>query len=365
MHTLSIEYNFYSHNCSCFLFADFLISIFYFSAIQDITSCSPRINQRNIKKPAAPPPPAQRSANCDKIVNDCFPSGELIDFSGDGVASTEKPCDTPVKSEKPNNQPAVETERSSVISLSRRKSNESFNKNELVNVLKTEKPTIPDKQAVYSSCSLDRRNHRQYSSAKGDKIPECMVRSHIERPTVPPPERPAKPPKFCSSENISANNAAKGDVEEASLQPHIKSCPLTPDKVIADGQQDNTIPATNIVKADQSPPCLQHSRSSTKINRFDFLVNQTNDKPPERPPRSNVDHSERTPCIPETPEKNSSQNVPNVSLPESASQPVIAPPPVSPRSPRLSEGEKVKPPRPQPPVPAKPKFNTTNENTSL
>lgn len=349
-----------------FFFRTFNFQFFY-SAVQDITSSSPRINQRNIKKPAAPPPPAQRSENCDKNIGDVFSSGELIDFSGDGADSPEKLCDTPVKCEKPNFLPVTpETERISVVSISRRKSNESFNKNELVNVLKTEKPAVPDKQAAYSSCSLDRRNTRQYSSAKGDKIPECMVRSHIERPTVPPPERPAKPPKFCSSENVSSNNAAKGNGDEIVNQPHIKSCPLTPDKVIGDGQQDNTAPAPNIIKADQSSSSLQHSRSSTKINRFDFLVNQTNDKPPERPPRSNVDHTERTSCIPETPEKDSSQNVSNISPPENVSQSMSVPPPVSPRSPRsprTSEGEKVKPPRPQPPI--KPKFNTSNENTSL
>lgn len=349
-----------------FLFLEILIFYFLYSAVQDITSSSPRINQRNIKKPAAPPPPAQRSGSCDKNIGDSFPTGELIDFSGDGVDSPEKLCDTPIKSEKPNFLPITpETERSTVVNISRRKSNESFNKNELVNVLKTEKPAIPDKQAAYSSCSLDRRNHRQYSSAKGDKIPECMVRSHIERPTVPPPERPAKPPKFCSSENVSGNNPVKGNGDEITTQPQIKSCPLTPDKVSSDGQQDNASPTPN-TKSDQSPSSLQHSRSSSKINRFDFLVNQTNDKPPERPPRSNVDHTERTFCIPETPEKDSSQNVSNISPPENVSQSISAPPPISPRSPRSprpSEGEKVKPPRPQPPV--KPKFNTSNENTSL
>lgn len=294
-----------------------------------------------------------------------IPSGELIDFSADSLVSSTKSCDSSVKIDLPCSQPFKENNDKVLFSnLPRRKSNENFTSSELISATKAEKPVIPDKPAVYSSCSLDRRSHRQLSTSRGD----CMVRSHIERPTVPPPERPAKPPKFCSSENISGNNTIKPLNEENCVQSSIRSGPVSPDKSCSDLQQNdsNVVP---IIKTDRSPSALQPSRSSTKINRFDFLVNQTNDKPPERPPRSTADHLERTSTIPESSESDPFENMPSCGNSKAPSHPTsedsqsaTVPPPISPR---LNEVEKVKPPRPQPPVPAKPKFNAVNENTNL
>lgn len=348
--------------------------VYFFSSERDTNSCSPRPLHRTIKKPAAPPPPAQRSEDCDK--SEIATDEELIDFSGDSLDSLEKTCDnlTVTKPEQLDTLSVKDLVRdfesspnqlSPAIVLPRRKSNENFSSTELTN--KSEKPVVSDKPNAYSSCSLDRRSHRQ-SQLRGDKIAESMVRSHIERPTVPPPERPVKPPKFCTSEL--GNSPLKGSSQEDSGQ---KSSPTSPDKSINDTQEDeNIVPMANVSKPDHNPPVLHRSRSSTKVNRFDFLVNQTNDKPPERPPRSHADHSERTAStssIPETAETDLSENVPSSNLgkvpnlpsPDSSPPPVNALPPLSPRI----EREK-KPPRPQPPVvPAKPKFNVSSENTSL
>ncbi|KFM71573.1 hypothetical protein X975_16087, partial [Stegodyphus mimosarum] len=332
------------------------------------SSCSPRTLHKAIKKPAAPPPPAQKSVNCDKnLTEDIIPTGELIDLSGEDDAVT-KISDLVEKQPIPSKE---KTDKSAFSTVVCRKSNENITINDQVSV-KFEKPVIPDKP-LYSSCSLDRRNQRQLSTRVGsDKMMEVMSRSHIERPTVPPPERPVKPPKYSSSsENLSVtdirNNPRKGsgDEDNTSLSP--KSAQLSPSASCTDNQDDsNLVPTSNTVKTDHSQTPLQHSRSSSKVNRFDFLINQNVDKPPERPPRSvgpNPEHSEKLPIIHDAnPKSDVSQPIPTIiSMKVTSSE--SAPPPVPPVSPRALDAEKTKPPRPQPP--AKPKLNAANENTSL
>ncbi|GFT56724.1 rho GTPase-activating protein 44 [Nephila pilipes] len=269
---------------------------------------SPRSPHKNFKKPTAPLPPAPKMT--DVI-------GELIDLS-DNVSSA-------VKEEPPK---SVDEKETAITIEVRRKSNEN---SEAVSY-RPEKPAIPDKPS-YSSCSLDRKSIRQ--SVNNPRLPrvgnsraaDSMTRSHIERPSVPPPERPVKACKFSSSENLSAmTETTKSTGDYSGDSPH--SCQLS-------NESSSSVPIST---------GLQHSRSSSKVNRFDFLVNQKEEKPPERPPRS-------TPIEP-----------PETKLESPMAATGYSPPPVSPRS---VEVEKTKPPRPQPPVPAKPKLLVQNENTNL
>ncbi|GIY53722.1 rho GTPase-activating protein 44 [Caerostris darwini] len=263
---------------------------------------SPRSPHKNIKKPAAPLPPALKTGD-DHV-------GELIDFTDPSHSSPKEDiskCDEPKES-------AI------TIDVLRRSNDHSA---EIV-AYRPEKPAIPDKPN-YSSCSLDRKSIRQSVnnprlSRTGTSRPnDPMTRSHIERPSVPPPERPVKSTsKFSSSENLTVL------AEQAKVVKN--DC--------GDRSDDNIQPV----------PTLQHSRSSSKVNRFDFLVNQKEEKPPERPPRSTIVCTE-------------------IVCSEAKSEVAgSSPPPVSPRS---GEVEKTKPPRPQPPVPAKPKVIVQNENTDL
>ncbi|GIY88576.1 rho GTPase-activating protein 44 [Caerostris extrusa] len=203
---------------------------------------SPRSPHKNIKKPAAPLPPALKTGD-DHV-------GELIDFTDPSHSSPKEDiskCDEPKES-------AI------TIDVLRRSNDHSA---EIV-AYRPEKPAIPDKPN-YSSCSLDRKSIRQSVnnprlSRTGTSRPnDPMTRSHIERPSVPP---------------------------------------------------------------------LKAKRR----------------KPPERPPRSTIICTEI------------------VSSEAKSEVAGSSPPPVSPRS---GEVEKTKPPRPQPPVPAKPKVIVQNENTDL
>ncbi|GFY51721.1 rho GTPase-activating protein 44 [Trichonephila inaurata madagascariensis] len=273
--------------------------------INGIDPCpsSPRSPHKNVKKPTAPLPPAPKMTEGG--------IGELIDLSD--INSTVK--------EEPSR--SLDEKESAITIELRRKSNEN---SEAVS-FRPEKPAIPDKPS-YSSCSLDRKSIRQSVNnprlprANNNRATDPMTRSHIERPSVPPPERPIKASKFSSSENLSAV--------------------IEPNKSPKDGSGDTSSSCQLSDESNSSVPIsvgLQHSRSSSKVNRFDFLVNQKEEKPPERPPR----------CTPTEP-------------PETKLESLQA---ATGSSPRSMDIEKPKPPRPQPPVPAKPKSLIQNENTNL
>ncbi|XP_054706794.1 rho GTPase-activating protein 44-like [Uloborus diversus] len=327
-------------------------------------SCSPRTN-RCIKKPAAPPPPAQKSA-CDKIPTEAaVPVEELINFSAETSDFIEV--------EEPNLNKVTTVHSKEKIDknvvVMRRRSNENISGGELGLVSRPEKPIVPDKPASYSSCSLDRRSQRLSRGIHPDKIPECMSRSHIERPTVPPPERPKKPPSISNTDNLSLNETRpalhKNNDDDISFvsQSLLPAIDKT-NKIEPPQDNSNLVPSLNAVKAQTSPPAIPCSRSSTKINRFDFLVNQNTDKPPERPPRSTCPPAENDRTWDVESKSEIMQTVSNIHLEkiapmtsESSSHSVG--PPVCPRP----EVEKAKPPRPLPP--AKPKLNLANENTNL
>ncbi|KAF8795536.1 hypothetical protein HNY73_000027 [Argiope bruennichi] len=269
---------------------------------------SPRSPHKSLKKPTAPLPPSPKLSDA--------PIGELIDLT-DNILSKE--CTSASEEAKERTIPIEVLRRpnENVISLS----------GEAV-AFRPEKPAIPDKPS-YSSCSLDRKSLRQsvnnprLSRTSGNRLADSMTRSHIERPSVPPPERPVKGSKFSSSENLT------------SLAEHTK-----PSKADLEVQLD----ACQQLGENNTAAGLQHSRSTSKINRFDFLVNQKEEKPPERPPRVMVAAGEP------------SENKSDFSQLSSSSFPI---------NPRPGEMEKPKPPRPQPPVPVKPKQLVQNENTNL
>ncbi|CAL1291674.1 unnamed protein product [Larinioides sclopetarius] len=266
---------------------------------------SPRSPHKSLKKPAAPLPPAPKATD--------EPVGELIDLTDDALPK--------------ESTSASEEAKEAVIPLEvlRRPNENVISVSGEAIVFRPEKPAIPDKPS-YSSCSLDRKSLRQsvnnprLSRAGGNRAADPMTRSHIERPSVPPPERPVKGSKFSSSENLT------------SLAEHAKQA-----KVDA-GDPPRDLPENS------SAASLQHSKSTSKINRFDFLVNQKEEKPPERPPRLAGACGEPA---------------------ESKSEPSQANAGPLPVSPRCGEVEKSKPPRPQPPVPIKPKQFVQNENTNL
>ncbi|KAG8191346.1 hypothetical protein JTE90_006092 [Oedothorax gibbosus] len=352
---------------------------------------SPRSpHNKNFRKPAAPPPPAERSGG----------TPPLIDLLGDHEGTKKPPA-------------------------------------QVADTLKGDvpvRPAIPP--STYSSFSLDRKSLRNHPSRPARPPSDAMTRSvHVERPSVPPPERPDKTKQDLPSatedslEKVrilsSPEEKAPGvhfsnaqgslDGEVDILQPQVGAskeqdipkqaegpptmqkpnrvcevvhnppdadivpkaqevfksqreveAPVTvprsskaPQEVLKEtegplsprptkvpdpnelGDSPVTVPRSKEVEkpptvpraskapkdAEGHPPCtVQRSRSASKMNRFDFLVSQREDRPPpERPPRS-MESSE-------------------------------------PASPKGPEVEKVKPPRPQPP--AKPKLNLVTENTNL
>ncbi|GBN66919.1 hypothetical protein AVEN_178072-1, partial [Araneus ventricosus] len=292
---------------------------------------SPRSPHKNLKKPTAPLPPAP------KMTDD--PVGELIDLTDNtspkectSASDEAKETVIPIEVLQHPNENVIPIEvlrrpNENVIPIEvlRRPNENVISLSGEAVAFRPEKPAIPDKPS-YSSCSLDRKSLRQsvnnprLSRTSGNRAADPMTRSHIERPSVPPPERPVKGSKFSSSENLT------------SLAEHVKQT-----KVDSDDQPRD-------LAENSSAAGLQHSRSTSKMNRFDFLVNQKEEKPPERPPRLTAASGE-----------------PSESKSESG-QASSSPLPVSPRS---GEVEKSKPPRPQPPVPVKPKQLVQNENTNL
>ncbi|XP_071034330.1 rho GTPase-activating protein 17 [Parasteatoda tepidariorum] len=221
------------------------------NSVQRDPTASPCLLPKTVKKPAAPPPPLQKS------------SDENVDISKEKTAA--------------------------LIDL-----NCEDSSSKIIHSTTTEKPAIPEKPD-YSSLSLDRRCLRPSSKGQYNRD----ARSHIERPTVPPPERPAKPQKFCSSTD---------SIFHAEEQP---DCSLE-----------------DVTKDEQN--------SVSKTNRFDFLMNQKEeDKPPERPPRS-------------------------TGAPEGTQQGICDP--VTQKETCDPVTEKVKPARPQPPVKPKFPLQNENTN---